>query len=99
MIEWPPQHTTRFGLSWVCSTLALRRIWKTASVTPSVLCKSNFGLPVTSSLTKIMSRSTANRCSWMPLIILPSTKAMAGAPLMSSLMPRSRWMMEISNDW
>src|ERR1700722_18188980 len=38
---------------------------------------------------KTRSRSTAKKCSFNPLIITPSTKAAAGAFLISSLMPQA----------
>ena len=65
---------------------------------PSEESRSNFGLVVILSLTYMTSRSTANRCSLMPLIISPSTKALAGAPVTSSLMPRSSGMIWMSKD-
>ncbi|MNJ80509.1 hypothetical protein D3C77_789160 [compost metagenome] len=68
----------------------MRRIWNTESVMPPDYSRSKVGFEITSSCVNKMSRRTENRCSCMPLIILPSTKALAGAFLISSLMPRSR---------
>src|SRR5579863_1823715 len=88
-MEWPPQQTTRFGRICVSRTRALRRIWNTALVMLAEEVRSKRPLSMISLEMNTTSRSTANRCSFNPRIITPSTKAAAGAFLISSLMPQA----------
>src|SRR5580700_4575961 len=88
-MECPPQHTIRFGRVWNSSTRALRRMWNTALVMLEEECRSKRPLSMISFEMKTTSRSTANRWSFKPRIISPSTNAAAGAFLISSLMPQA----------
>jgi hypothetical protein len=65
----------------------LRSTWNTALVIDAPSVRSKRPLSWISFEMKMMSRSTANRCSLMPRIMSPSTNAAAGALRTSSLMP------------
>src|SRR5580658_7429127 len=95
-MECPPQQTIRFGRVWNSSTRALRRMWNTALVMLEEECRSKRPLSMISFEMKTTSRNTANRWSFKPRIISPSTKAAAGAFLISSLMPQARRTMRRS---
>ena len=73
-----PSTRSRFGGAFTSSRRALRRIWNTALVTPLESVRSKRPLAMISFEMYTMSRSTANRCSLMPMIISPSTKADSG---------------------
>src|SRR5271167_5157761 len=88
-MEWPPQQTTRLGFTCNSNTRALRKIWNTAFVISLVELRSNRPLSMISLEMNTTSRSTANKWSFNPLIMTPSTKAAAGAFLISSLMPQA----------
>ena len=62
-------------------------MWNTALVIEAESVRSKRPLATISLAMNTTSRSTANRCSLMPRIISPSTKAAAGAFFISSFTP------------
>ena len=64
-------------------------MWKTALVMEAESVRSKRPLAMISLEMKTTSRRTAKRCSLMPRIIWPSTKAAAGALCISSLTPQA----------
>ena len=64
-------------------------MWNTALVIEAESVRSKRPLSMISLEMNTTSRSTANRCSLMPRIIWPSTKAAAGAFCISSFTPQA----------
>ena len=74
----------------------MRSTWNTALVIEAEFFRSKRPLAMISLEMNTTSRSTANRCSLMPRIISPSTKAAAGAFCTSSFTPQAWRTMRMS---